>query len=306
MAVPVPASAGPPPNGYHYLPLPPNFEMKIDPASGRPFFVDHANRTTSWNDPRLDPRWSYYYNQQAAMPAPPSAAPYNYPPLPGPHHHQYGQYGYPQSQVPPHHYNHQYYYGPAAQQQYSYGPPQQYPQPTAPTNPVAPHPTVHAPANTVAPQPRPPDPVPPTASTAPGAPRPPGPVPTAPTLPQDPVPPTVPTAPVGPSPPNPTPTSTLPQDDGKSAVNSNDPRLVKINEIRSSLGPLREEVVQFRGAKGSREFLTLEETLTRQLLALDAIDTGGEEPIRSARKGTVDHIQELLRILDNNTCTNQY
>ena len=305
MAVPVPSSAGAPPNGYQYLPLPPNFEMKIDPASGRPFYVDHANRTTSWNDPRLDPKWAYYYyNQQAAMPAPPSAAPYNYPPLPGPHHHQYGQYGYPQSQVQPHQYNHQYYYGPAAQQQYSYGPPQQYPHPT---NSATHHPTAHAPANTVVPQPRPPDPVPPTVSTALGAPRPPGPVPTAPTLPQDP---TVPTAPVGPHPraPDPTPTSTAPmlaQDDGKSAVNSNDPRLVKINEIRSSLGPLREEVVQFRGAKGSRDFLTLEETLTRQLLALDAIDTGGEESIRSARKGTVDHIQELLRILDNNTCTNQ-
>ena len=66
-------------------------------------------------------------------------------------------------------------------------------------------------------------------------------------------------------------------------------------------------MVQFRGAKGSREFLTLEEKLTQQLLALDAIDTGGEEHIRSARKATVDHIQDLLRSLDNNTCrsTNQ-
>ena len=243
MAVPAPASAGPP-NGYQYLPLPPNFEMKIDPASGRPFFVDHTNRTTSWNDPRLDPRWSYYYNQQVApQPAPPSAAPYNYLPLPGPYHHQYQQYGYPQSQVQPHQYNHQYYYDPAQQQQNTYAPPQQqYPQPTAPVPPAAP--------------------------------RPPNPGPPAPTLPQD--------------------------DNTNSIVNSNDPRLIKINEIGSSLGVLREEVIQFRGAKGSREFLTLEEKLTRQLLELDAIDTGGEEMIRSARKRTVDHIQELLRILDNN------
>ena len=234
------------PNGYQYLPLPPNFEMKIDPASGRPFFVDHASRTTSWHDPRLDPRWAYYYSQQAAPPAP---APYNYPPVPGPYHHQHQQqqYGYPpQSQVGPHPYNHQHYYPPAQhQQQYNYqqqyGPQQPYPQPTVPVPPAA--------------APRPPDPVPP-----------------APTVPQD----------------------------DSSTVGSNDPRLVKINEIGSNLGPLRDEVTQFRGAKGSREFLTLEEKLTQQLLALDAVDTDGDEQIRFARKNTVDHIQELLRILDHN------
>ena len=91
----------------------------------------------------------------------------------------------------------------------------------------------------------------------------------------------------------------MPQDNNPT-VNSSDPRLLKIQEIGSSLGALRDEVTQFRDAKGSREFLTLEEKLTRQLLALDAIDTGGEEQIRSARKNTIDHIQELLHILDNN------
>ncbi|NP_001139856.1 BAG family molecular chaperone regulator 3 [Salmo salar] len=35
-------------------PLPPGWEIKIDPQTGWPFFVDHINRTTSWNDPRHD------------------------------------------------------------------------------------------------------------------------------------------------------------------------------------------------------------------------------------------------------------
>uniref|UniRef100_H3AT73 BAG cochaperone 3 n=1 Tax=Latimeria chalumnae TaxID=7897 RepID=H3AT73_LATCH len=35
-------------------PLPPGWEIKIDPQTGWPFFVDHNNRTTTWNDPRLD------------------------------------------------------------------------------------------------------------------------------------------------------------------------------------------------------------------------------------------------------------
>lgn len=34
-------------------PLPSGWEVKIDPQTGWPFFVDHNNRTTTWNDPRL-------------------------------------------------------------------------------------------------------------------------------------------------------------------------------------------------------------------------------------------------------------
>ncbi|XP_007252313.2 BAG family molecular chaperone regulator 3 [Astyanax mexicanus] len=35
-------------------PLPPGWEIKIDPQTGWPFFVDHNNRVTTWNDPRHD------------------------------------------------------------------------------------------------------------------------------------------------------------------------------------------------------------------------------------------------------------
>lgn len=35
-------------------PLPPGWEIKIDPHTGWPFFVDHNNRVTTWNDPRHD------------------------------------------------------------------------------------------------------------------------------------------------------------------------------------------------------------------------------------------------------------
>lgn len=34
-------------------PLPPGWEIKIDPQTGWPFFVDHNSRTTTWSDPRL-------------------------------------------------------------------------------------------------------------------------------------------------------------------------------------------------------------------------------------------------------------
>lgn len=32
--------------------LPAFWEMKIDPGSGRPFFIDHKTRGTTWQDPR--------------------------------------------------------------------------------------------------------------------------------------------------------------------------------------------------------------------------------------------------------------
>ncbi|XP_078500049.1 BAG family molecular chaperone regulator 3 [Lissotriton helveticus] len=36
-------------------PLPPGWEIKLDPHTGWPFFVDHNNRTTTWSDPRGEP-----------------------------------------------------------------------------------------------------------------------------------------------------------------------------------------------------------------------------------------------------------
>ncbi|XP_067908997.1 BAG family molecular chaperone regulator 3 [Heterodontus francisci] len=34
--------------------LPPGWEIKIDPQTGWPFFVDHNSRTTTWSDPRME------------------------------------------------------------------------------------------------------------------------------------------------------------------------------------------------------------------------------------------------------------
>ncbi|XP_038614399.1 BAG family molecular chaperone regulator 3 [Tachyglossus aculeatus] len=41
--------------GGDRAPLPPGWEIKIDPQTGWPFFVDHNSRTTTWNDPRGAP-----------------------------------------------------------------------------------------------------------------------------------------------------------------------------------------------------------------------------------------------------------
>ena len=41
-----------------FPPLPQGWEMKVDPSSGRPFFIDHKTRTTSWEDPRAQKPYS--------------------------------------------------------------------------------------------------------------------------------------------------------------------------------------------------------------------------------------------------------
>lgn len=41
-----------------HIPLPPYWEMKRDPFTGWPFFVDHANHRTTWHDPRWEPVYS--------------------------------------------------------------------------------------------------------------------------------------------------------------------------------------------------------------------------------------------------------
>ena len=60
-----------------------------------------------------------------------------------------------------------------------------------------------------------------------------------------------------------------------------------------------QEVAMFRGTKGSKEFLTLEEKLTREVLELDAIETGGDDYVRATRKSAVEYAQTLLRSLDD-------
>lgn len=283
-------------------PLPPNIEMKIDPATGWPFFVDHATRTTSWNDPRYN-----YYNQA------PHGAPYATQ-QPNQHHQQqYPQptYRYPNSTNPPDQQPRSAPTGPnqaqtaasstTAIQNYPgmQQPPQQhnnmYPQMPYPSQPQPTHPSA-------SPYPSQPQPTCPSASPYPSQPQ-----PTHPSA--SPYPsqsqPTHPSASPYLSQPQPTHPSApasapLPaQAPGNGTPNHIDPRMQKISDIGSGLETLQEEVSRFQGVKGSKEFLALEEKLTCQILDLDAIDTGGDKQIRAARKNTVEYIQSLLHALDS-------
>ncbi|EDR13792.1 uncharacterized protein LACBIDRAFT_309180 [Laccaria bicolor S238N-H82] len=73
-AASVAATPTSPPGSYADVPLPLGWEERRTPQ-GRPYFVDHHTRTTTWTDPRVT-------NQQAAVAVPRPAANHNLGPLP--------------------------------------------------------------------------------------------------------------------------------------------------------------------------------------------------------------------------------
>lgn len=62
--------------GYHSLivPLPPDWEMKLDPTTRWYFFVDHSTRSTTWTDPRWlsDTNQEVFYRETIRNNAQPS------------------------------------------------------------------------------------------------------------------------------------------------------------------------------------------------------------------------------------------
>lgn len=58
------------------------------------------------------------------------------------------------------------------------------------------------------------------------------------------------------------------------------------------------DVEQFGGKRGDKEYMYLDEMLTRNLLKLDTIDTNGKESIRLARKEAIKCIQASIAVLE--------
>lgn len=57
-------------------------------------------------------------------------------------------------------------------------------------------------------------------------------------------------------------------------------------------------VEQFGGERGDKDYMYLDEMLTRNLLKLDTIDTNGKESIRLARKEAIKCIQASIAVLE--------
>ncbi|NXK97234.1 BAG4 regulator, partial [Formicarius rufipectus] len=76
------------------------------------------------------------------------------------------------------------------------------------------------------------------------------------------------------------------------------PEIQRILHVLEEAERLEEEVDEFVGRKTDKSYRLLEEMLTKLLLELDSIETGGQDSVRQARKESVHRIQAILEKLE--------
>uniref|UniRef100_UPI00358FBE5F BAG family molecular chaperone regulator 5-like isoform X2 n=2 Tax=Myxine glutinosa TaxID=7769 RepID=UPI00358FBE5F len=69
-------------------------------------------------------------------------------------------------------------------------------------------------------------------------------------------------------------------------------------KVQQELCELQRQVLSFSGRHGDKDYLFLEELLTTQLLALDAVETHGDRSARDVRRSAVTTAQGMLSYLD--------
>lgn len=72
-------------------------------------------------------------------------------------------------------------------------------------------------------------------------------------------------------------------------------------QVLASLSDLQAQVLGFDGKRADKSYMMLEELLTKQLLALDAVDPQGDPMTKAARKQAVKLAQNILSYLDMKT-----
>lgn len=76
------------------------------------------------------------------------------------------------------------------------------------------------------------------------------------------------------------------------------PEIQRILHVMGEAEQLEDEVDGFVGKKTDKSYRLLEEMLTKLLLELDSIETGGQDSVRQARKESVHRIQAILEKLE--------
>lgn len=70
--------------------------------------------------------------------------------------------------------------------------------------------------------------------------------------------------------------------------------------VQKEVDALTEQVKQFTGnSRQDKQYMYLDEMLTRELIKLDDIDTEGKENVRQARKQAIKSIQESISLLES-------
>ena len=76
-----------------------------------------------------------------------------------------------------------------------------------------------------------------------------------------------------------------------------DPCFSKLNKIMENVPELEKQVNVFQGEKNSKEYKSLDELLTKKLLALDGIETERDD-VRQRRKESIESINCCVSILE--------
>ncbi|XP_068706566.1 BAG family molecular chaperone regulator 4-like [Montipora foliosa] len=79
---------------------------------------------------------------------------------------------------------------------------------------------------------------------------------------------------------------------------SSDAKINSIDILLCRAEELEPRILSFSGRRGDREFIFLDEQLTKLILELDKVQTDGLEEIRTARKSAVQRIQFLINALE--------
>ncbi|NXY84146.1 BAG4 regulator, partial [Alcedo cyanopectus] len=89
-----------------------------------------------------------------------------------------------------------------------------------------------------------------------------------------------------------------PADQPAANSSSSQPEIQRILHVMGEAEQLEQEVDEFVGKKTDKFYRLLEEMLTKLLLELDSIETGGQDSVRQARKESVHRIQAILEKLE--------
>lgn len=76
------------------------------------------------------------------------------------------------------------------------------------------------------------------------------------------------------------------------------PKIAKLDKIKDDVEMLLEKIEKFDGSKTDKEYLYLDEMLTRHLISLDGIDPEGQLEIRQLRKESIKSVNRCLSLLD--------
>ena len=73
----------------------------------------------------------------------------------------------------------------------------------------------------------------------------------------------------------------------------------QIQKVQKEVAELAKRIAAFEGDKKDKEYLYLDEMLTRHMLSLDGVETNGDDELRRLRKDSIRSINSCLSMLDS-------